>query len=142
MKTAEQWLKEYSATHRHPINQKIHTICVPAILFAVLGAAWHLRATEIIWLNGGVLLTLFGLLFYATLGLRPFLLMLVMTLTMNAFVMALAWGTALPTLWVYAAIFILAWIGQFVGHHYEGKSPSFFQDLQFLLIGPLWVFYH
>jgi len=33
----------------------------------------------------------------------------------------------------------LAWIGQFVGHAVEGKRPSFFKDLQFLLIGPLWL---
>ena len=36
-------------------------------------------------------------------------------------------------------IFIIAWIGQFYGHHIEGKKPSFAKDLQFLLIGPLWV---
>ena len=36
-------------------------------------------------------------------------------------------------------IFIVAWIGQFIGHKIEGKKPSFFQDLQFLLIGPAWL---
>ena len=36
-------------------------------------------------------------------------------------------------------IFVLAWIGQFYGHKVEGKKPSFFKDLQFLLIGPLWT---
>jgi uncharacterized membrane protein YGL010W len=36
-------------------------------------------------------------------------------------------------------IFITSWIGQFYGHHIEGKKPSFAKDLQFLLIGPLWV---
>lgn len=36
-------------------------------------------------------------------------------------------------------IFVLAWIGQFIGHKIEGKKPSFFQDIFFLLIGPLWV---
>jgi uncharacterized membrane protein YGL010W len=35
-------------------------------------------------------------------------------------------------------LFVIAWIGQFVGHHIEGKKPSFFKDLQFLLIGPAW----
>ena len=30
-------------------------------------------------------------------------------------------------------------IGQFVGHYVEGRRPSFFRDLRFLLIGPLWV---
>jgi uncharacterized membrane protein YGL010W len=34
---------------------------------------------------------------------------------------------------------VVAWIGQFVGHKIEGKKPSFFEDLQFLLIGPAWV---
>jgi uncharacterized membrane protein YGL010W len=36
-------------------------------------------------------------------------------------------------------LFVLAWVGQFIGHRIEGKRPSFFQDLQFLLIGPLWL---
>ena len=36
-------------------------------------------------------------------------------------------------------IFIVSWIGQFIGHKIEGKKPSFFQDIQFLLIGPLWL---
>lgn len=36
-------------------------------------------------------------------------------------------------------IFVLAWVGQFIGHEIEGKKPSFFEDLQFLLIGPLWL---
>ena len=40
---------------------------------------------------------------------------------------------------LYWVIFVLAWIGQFVGHKLEGKKPSFFQDIQFLLIGPAWV---
>jgi uncharacterized membrane protein YGL010W len=46
--------------------------------------------------------------------------------------------------WLYhllvsIAIFVLAWIGQFIGHNIEGKKPSFFKDLQFLLIGPAWL---
>ena len=36
-------------------------------------------------------------------------------------------------------VFVLAWIGQFIGHGIEGKRPSFFRDIQFLLIGPLWI---
>ncbi|CAF4284582.1 unnamed protein product [Adineta steineri] len=39
-------------------------------------------------------------------------------------------------------VFILAWIGQFIGHEIEGKKPAFFKDLQFLLIGPLWTLSH
>jgi uncharacterized membrane protein YGL010W len=43
-------------------------------------------------------------------------------------------------LWMVSLIvFIVAWIGQFYGHKIEGKKPSFFKDLQFLLIGPAWL---
>ena len=40
---------------------------------------------------------------------------------------------------VYITVFIFAWIGQFIGHKIEGKKPSFFEDIQFLLIGPAWL---
>ena len=38
-----------------------------------------------------------------------------------------------------AIIFVGAWIAQFVGHKIEGKKPSFFEDLQYLLVGPVFV---
>jgi uncharacterized membrane protein YGL010W len=50
------------------------------------------------------------------------------------------WSQNSSTWQLSLAIFIVAWIGQFIGHKIEGKKPSFFKDLQFLLIGPLWVF--
>ena len=42
-------------------------------------------------------------------------------------------------LFIYVGVFVLAWIGQFIGHKFEGKKPAFVKDLQFLLIGPLWL---
>lgn len=40
---------------------------------------------------------------------------------------------------IYISVFILSWIGQFYGHKIEGKKPSFLRDLQFLLVGPIWL---
>jgi len=48
----------------------------------------------------------------------------------------------LPVWAISLIIFVLAWIGQFYGHEVEGKKPSFFKDLQFLLIGPAWVIHY
>ena len=48
------------------------------------------------------------------------------------------WG-ALPLWSVCLFLFVAAWIGQFIGHAIEGKRPSFFKDVQFLMIGPLWL---
>jgi uncharacterized membrane protein YGL010W len=43
-------------------------------------------------------------------------------------------------LWsICIALFVATWIGQFIGHAIEGKRPSFLKDLQFLMIGPLWL---
>ena len=42
-------------------------------------------------------------------------------------------------LFLYLGIFIVSWIGQFIGHKIEGQKPSFFDDLKFLLIGPAWL---
>ena len=36
-------------------------------------------------------------------------------------------------------IFVAAWIFQFIGHKIEGKKPSFFEDIQCLRVGPLFV---
>ena len=45
-----------------------------------------------------------------------------------------------PSIWKLSMlIFIFAWIGQFIGHKIEGQKPSFFEDIQFLLIGPAWL---
>jgi len=45
-----------------------------------------------------------------------------------------------PASWqICLAIFVLSWIGQFIGHKIEGKKPSFLDDLKFLLIGPIWL---
>ena len=54
---------------------------------------------------------------------------------------ALYWlaGSTDHLLQIYTALFIIAWIGQFIGHSIEGKRPSFFRDIQFLMIGPLWL---
>lgn len=44
-------------------------------------------------------------------------------------------------LWVVpAAMFVIGWIFQFVGHAFEGKPPEFFKDWRFLFVGLRWWF--
>jgi uncharacterized membrane protein YGL010W len=42
-------------------------------------------------------------------------------------------------LYLAIGVFVVAWIAQFIGHHIEGKRPSFLTDLAYLLIGPAWI---
>jgi uncharacterized membrane protein YGL010W len=62
--------------------------------------------------------------------------MLVMAAAMLGLLSLMPLAAVLP---LSIALFVLAWIGQFIGHKIEGKKPSFLDDLRFLLIGPLFV---
>jgi uncharacterized membrane protein YGL010W len=77
-----------------------------------------------------------ALVYYFRLS-RPFAFgMLLMSALMLAVLALMPPMTVLP---LSIAIFVVAWIGQFIGHKIEGKKPSFLDDLRFLLIGPLFV---
>ncbi|MEO6172893.1 MAG: Mpo1-like protein, partial [Arenimonas sp.] len=41
--------------------------------------------------------------------------------------------------WLAVAVFVVAWIVQFIGHKIEGKRPSFLTDMVYLLVGPMWT---
>ena len=61
-------------------------------------------------------------------------------LLMAAAILALLQQLPQQMIWqISLVVFVVAWIGQFIGHHIEGKKPSFFEDIRFLLIGPLFV---
>lgn len=143
MRTVTEWLAEYGDSHRHPTNELLHWLCVPVIVLCVLGFLWALPTPPAFaavspWLNWATLVAAAGLVYYAALSPRLALGMLPVTALMLA---ALGWLDRLPMpLWLICALaFVVAWIGQFVGHAIEGRRPSFFKDLQFLLIGPLWL---
>ena len=38
-----------------------------------------------------------------------------------------------------AALFVVGWILQFIGHAIEGNQPAFFRNPLYLLVGPLWL---
>ena len=141
MRTFNEWMAEYGVSHRNPTNQLIHKICVPLIMLSVIGLFWSIPVpqtfTAIPYLNWATLFILGCLIFYLTLNFLMFLGMLILTAIMVYVCQLLSnAGILLST---SIGIFVLAWIAQFYGHKVEGKKPSFFQDLAFLLIGPLWV---
>ncbi|SFU89083.1 Mpo1 family 2-hydroxy fatty acid dioxygenase [Pseudoduganella namucuonensis] len=123
-------LAKYGESHLHPTNELIHFVCVPVIVFSLLGLIWSVHPLVAV----GV--TLLALAYYITLSIPFAVGMLLMSLLMLAILAALPPEAILP---LSIAIFVLAWIGQFIGHKIEGKKPSFFEDLRFLLIGPLFV---
>ena len=143
MRTVTAWLDEYGASHQDPTNKLLHWLCVPPIVLSVMGFLWSLPvpaafATASPWLNWATLACAAALIYYLVLSPALAAGILVAFLALLALTRSLA---ELPwPLWLTSlAIFVIAWTGQFVGHAIEGKRPSFFKDLQFLLIGPLWL---
>lgn len=143
MKTLDQWLVEYSVSHQNPTNKKIHNICVPLIMFSVLGLIWCIPTPAVfdfsMLMNWSILFSAICMVFYFSLGMTTGLLMLSVLVPMLIGVYVID-HLGFSVLWISVFIFIVSWVGQFIGHKIEGKKPSFFQDIQFLLIGPLWVF--
>ncbi|WP_159124079.1 MULTISPECIES: DUF962 domain-containing protein [Acinetobacter] len=127
MKTISEWLDEYSESHQNKTNKLIHWVCVPTIYFSIIGIMAHFSALLT------ALLLVLAFVFYARLDIVLAVAMAALTLMMAWFIWILPVGIGF-----FIALFVFAWIGQFYGHKVEGKKPSFFKDLQFLLIGPLW----
>lgn len=138
---------EYSLSHAHPINKTLHWIAVPWIFLSLIALLWAIPVPAIVknlpyanyWVNWGTLTLLCMLLFYLSLS-RPLavgmLLFSVIMVTLIHFYEAMN----IAPLWLSALIiFAFMWVLQFIGHYIEGKKPSFFKDLQFLLIGPAWL---
>ena len=147
MRTMQQWYSEYAESHQNKLNQNIHYICVPLIFFSIVGLfmsipndflADLLGLNSLLVANWAIIGLILPLVFYARLSITVFLRMLIFSAIciIANYYLSLAANLLIASI----VIFALAWIGQFYGHHIEGKKPSFLKDLQFLLIGPAWVF--
>ncbi|MFM5464999.1 Mpo1 family 2-hydroxy fatty acid dioxygenase [Aeromonas simiae] len=135
MKSIDAWFAAYATCHRHPGNLAIHQVAVPGIYLSVIGLLQALPAP--VGAGWGALIAIPVLLFYLRLS---FSLCVGMALFTAAGLWLWQGMAAVSPIWPWAlTLFVLLWLAQFIGHRWEGRRPAFFTDLQFLLIGPLWV---
>lgn len=147
MMTMQQWLDKYGESHQNHTNKTIHWICVPTIFFSVLGLLWSIPHGFLIDLlpfmgNFANFATLFVIacsLFYLRLSFPIFLGMIGIAFVFLSLCNWIDTSFSVPLWAVSLTIFVVAWIGQFIGHKIEGAKPSFIDDLKFLLIGPAWL---
>jgi uncharacterized membrane protein YGL010W len=135
METAKQrqidiLIDKYTESHLNPVNEAIHCICVPAIVLSFLGMIWAVHPLA------ALAVTVISLMYYFSLSLPFAFGMLIMSSAMLWLLEFTPQAAVLPGSII---VFVVAWIGQFIGHKIEGKKPSFLDDLRFLLIGPLFV---
>lgn len=153
MRTLQNWLDAYGISHQNKTNKAIHWFCVPIIFFSVLGLLASIPHEFMIrWFDGvndgiepyvhfGTLIVVLAMVFYIRLS-------IVMALGILFYCLLCLFGIALietyepfglNLLSISLILFVVAWVIQFIGHKIEGAKPSFFEDIQFLLIGPAWL---
>jgi uncharacterized membrane protein YGL010W len=148
MAAAQMLLDEYGESHQNPTNKLIHWICVPVIYWSTVGLIWSIPAGPLEgllsgsaaayanWASVGAILSLlwfFKMSINLGIGLTLWsALMLFLCERVEAL-------SSVPLYQLSLVLFLVAWAGQFIGHKIEGKKPSFLKDLQFLLVGPMWL---
>ena len=125
----DRLLAHYAESHRDPRNEKIHFVAIPLIMLSLLGLLFSLSP----WLAYAFVLA--SLVYYARLS----TVWLATMAALSAFGLALVHAMGEHILTISIVMFVGAWIAQFVGHKLEGRKPSFFEDLQYLWVGPIFV---
>lgn len=128
----DQLLAHYGESHRHPTNELIHYTAIPLIMLSLVGLIYALHPVAAYLFIGA------SLVYYARLSWVFFFTMLVG----SAVLLALVHAMGAQRVAICATIFVVAWVFQFIGHKIEGKKPSFFEDIQYLWVGPLFVLSH
>ena len=143
MRLADEWLGEYGRHHNDRANRVIHWLSIPFVVTSLVGLLWSLpvpdtfsEATPV--LNWGTIFLMAAVVYYFIIsislafGVLPFVLLVILGVTwLEQFSFPL-WLTS-------AAIFIVALAAQRIGHEIEGNRPSFIVDLQYLMMGPVWL---
>ncbi len=138
-RSVHEWLDLYRASHGHPVNERIHWVCIPAIMLSFVALLARVQLwSGAHWANAGTALVVGAVAYYVFLSVPLALGMLVVGGATLAAGQALTW-LPFPVWQTAGALFVASWAVQLWGHAIEGKKPSFVQDLQFLLIGPLWL---
>ncbi len=125
----DQLLAHYGESHQNPANETIHFIAIPLIMLSLIGLLFAAHP----WIAYAFMAA--SMVYYARLS----VVFLVTMAALSAVGIVLVHAMGSMVLPISTAIFVGAWIAQFVGHKLEGKKPSFFEDLQYLWVGPLFV---
>lgn len=145
MRKIDVLLQEYAESHQNSVNKLLHWVCIPAIFFTIYGLIRTIPVPN--WMYGissdlswASLILSLALVYYIVLSLSlsiGFMIWAIFVFLANEYLYNLLGSSGL--LLFSVIVFVIAWIGQFIGHGIEGKKPSFLKDIQFLLIGPAWL---
>jgi uncharacterized membrane protein YGL010W len=145
MSKAVDLIEAYGESHQNPTNKLIHWFCVPLIMWTTVGLLWAIPhgyfgagpGSE--WINWGTIGVVLSMLFYFRMSLTVGVGMSIVGGGLLVLCELIERTVSVPLWQICLAVFVVAWIFQFIGHKIEGKKPSFLQDIFFLLVGPAWL---
>lgn len=121
---------DYASYHRTGGNKAFHRLGIPLIVLTLVGMLTRLPLGPV---DAAMVIIAAATVYYFLLDWRLAIPMLAVSVGF--------WflGRLMP-FWLNAALFVLGWVFQFVGHSvYEKKQPAFFRNFAHLLVGPLWI---
>lgn len=145
MRKIDYLLDTYGSSHVNETNKIIHWFCVPMILFSIIGMLMLVPlpfSDSNRYVNLGTFVMLFTTIYYLRLSVNltlGFVIIFGTIVEMNLRLKDFCWTNNYNVTYILVSVFIAAWVGQFYGHEIEGKKPSFLKDIQYLLVGPMWL---
>ncbi|MDN3667942.1 DUF962 domain-containing protein [Echinicola jeungdonensis] len=147
MRKIKQLLSEYGLSHQNPTNKMIHWVCVPLIFFSIVGIIFCIPIGPLDFLedylgpfaNWATFSLTVVLFYYYSLSPPLALGMFLFSASCLALANLIRIISPVPLWSICLVLFFIGWVLQFYGHKIEGKKPSFFKDVRFLLIGPAWL---
>ncbi|MFD2166519.1 DUF962 domain-containing protein [Thalassotalea euphylliae] len=142
MKNIIEQLSNYKSVHLNHSNIKTHFVGIPLIIWSV-ALLLNLIQFEFVLDDGAIHIGLASIIGVAILGYyvalhRPLALMI--ALLFGPLIYSTTFFVDMQYAWALAVgAFVVGWVFQFIGHAYEKAKPAFVDDLNQLLIGPLFL---
>jgi len=142
MMPAEDWLEQYGRGRAGFASGWLIWICVPVTVIGLTGLIWSLPVPaafdDSVVLNWGTLFLMAAVVYYfivsinLAFGVLPFIVFDVLAVT---------WldGLEVPLWSISGVALTLAVSAQLVSEHLRGRPVQVFRDLQYLMLGPLWL---
>ena len=142
MKSAVEQLSTYKSVHLNKKNVYTHFIGIPAIIWSLM-VLLSLLELPVALGDSDHSLT-FAMLFFSGVIIYYFMLHISLAIGQVVFIIPMFYSAHLVAqmpnaVWIAIIVFVVGWIFQFIGHHYEKAKPAFVDDLNQLLIGPFFL---
>ncbi len=143
MPETDKWLVEYGESHIEIGNPVIYWLAVPLLVLATVGMLWTLPipaefAAISPVLNWGSAFLMAAVVYYfiisttLAIGMLPFVFVIVgLQIWLS--------GSDYSAAPVSAGLFMLSIFGLYAGRHAHGGMRAVFQDIQMMMIAPVWL---